>query len=115
MQLASGGSLYPIQRKRDVSSYQRAMGIANGYRGFSRGTSNREVSHQVSNPMNFWRNMMWQNGAKRNEGEGMTISVTHNLDILRRRLLKEIALRQRQRSRKELMMKNKGILGNIGK
>ena len=53
--------------------------------------------------------------SKRNEREGMTISVTQNLDILRRRLLKEIALRERQRTQKELMMKNKGILGNIGK
>jgi hypothetical protein len=59
--------------------------------------------------------MHWQNGAKRNKGEGMTISVTHNLDILRRRLMREIELRERERTRKELMMKTKGILGNIGK
>ena len=65
--------------------------------------------------LNFWKNLIRQNGDKRNEREGMQISVTQNLDILRRRLLKEIALRQRQRQQKELMLKNKGILGNIGK
>ena len=107
-------SLNPIQKKRDVHSYQRLMRIANGYRGFSPGASNREAAQHVSNPIRFWKTR-FGNGAKRNEREGMTISVTHNLDILRRRLLKEIALRERQRNRKELMMKNKGILGNIGK
>ena len=104
-----------MKEKRNGRSYQRAMKIKNGYRGFSRSRLNRDGTYKVVNPINFWKNFIRQNDDKRNEGEGMQISVTQNLDILRRRLLKEIALRQRQRKQKELMMKNKGILGNIGK
>lgn len=99
------GDLRNVNQKRDGRSYQRAAKMKNGFRGFSRPV----------NPLNFWRTLIHQNDNKRNEREGMTISVTQNLDILRRRLLKEIALRERQRTQKELMMKNKGILGNIGK
>jgi len=94
-----------IKSKRDGRSYQRAVKVRNGFRGFSR----------PLDPINYWRKFIQQRDNKRNEREGMTISVTQNLDILRRRLLKEIALRERQRTQKELMMKNKGILGNIGK
>ena len=104
-----------MKEKRKGRSYQRAMKIKNGYRGVSRSALNRGGSYKVVNPLNFWKNLIRQNGDKRNEREGMQISVTQNLDILRRRLLKEIALRQRQRQQKELMLKNKGILGNIGK
>lgn len=107
--------LREMKEKRNGRSYQRAMKIKNGYRGFSRSRLNRDGTYKVVNPINFWKNFIRQNDDKRNEGEGMQISVTQNLDILRRRLLKEIALRQRQRKQKELMMKNKGILGNIGK
>ena len=99
------GDLRNVNQKRDGRSYQRAAKMKSGFRGFSRPV----------NPLNFWRTLIHQNDNKRNEREGMTISVTQNLDILRRRLLKEIALRERQRTQKELMMKNKGILGNIGK
>jgi len=99
------GDFRNVKPKRDGRSYQRAVNMKNGFRGFSRPV----------NPLTFWRNLIHQNDNKRNEREGMTISVTQNLDILRRRLLKEIALRERQRTQKELMMKNKGILGNIGK
>ena len=95
-----------VKSKRDGRSYHRAVNVRNGFRGFSRPVD----------PMNYWRKFIQQRrDNKRNEREGMTISVTQNLDILRRRLLKEIALRERQRTQKELMMKNKGILGNIGK
>ena len=102
--------------KRGARSYLRAMQIKNSFRGFSRANTNRDAPQTHFNPLMFWKNFVRQNdGAKRNEREMMTISVTHNLDILRRRLLKEIALRERQRTQKELMMKNKGILGNIGR
>ena len=107
--------LKELTEKRNGRSYQRAMKIKNGYRGFSRATSNRDGTYKVVNPLNFWKNLIRLNDNKRNEGEGMQISVTQNLDILRRRLLKEIALRERQRKQKELMLRNKGILGNIGK
>ena len=99
------GDLRNVNPKRDGRSYQRPVNMKNGFRGFARPV----------NPLTFWRSLIHQNDNKRNEREGMTISVTQNLDILRRRLLKEIALRERQRTQKELMMKNKGILGNIGK
>jgi len=99
------GELKNMKSKRDARPYQRAVKARNGFRGFARPVD----------PMNYWRNFIQQRDNKRNEREGMTISVTQNLDILRRRLLKEIALRERQRTQKELMMKNKGILGNIGK
>ena len=99
------GELKNVKSKRDARPYQRAVKARNGFRGFARPVD----------PINYWRNFIQQRDNKRNEREGMTISVTQNLDILRRRLLKEIALRERQRTQKELMMKNKGILGNIGK
>jgi len=98
------GKFRNVKSKRDARPY-RAVKVRNGFRGFAR----------PADPMNYWRNFIQQRDNKRNEREGMTISVTQNLDILRRRLLKEIALRERQRTQKELMMKNKGILGNIGK
>ena len=99
------GELKNVKSKRDARPYQRAVKARNGFRGFARPVD----------PINYWRNFIQQRDNKRNEREGMTISVTQNLDILRRRLLKEIALRERQRTQKELMMKNKGILGNIGR
>jgi len=105
--MSNRAAFNPTIKKRGAMSYYR------GRKGKRYRT--REVSHARLNPVSFWKNFMWQNGAKRNKSEGMTISVTHNLDILRRRLMREIELRERERTRKELMMKTKGILGNIGK
>lgn len=107
--------LREMKEKRNGPPYQRAIRIKNGYRGYSRAASGRDGAYKLVSPLDFWKNLVRQNDDKRNEGEGMQISVTQNLDILRRRLLKEIALRERHRKQKELIMKNKGILGNIGK
>lgn len=46
---------------------------------------------------------------------GMSMSITHNLDILRRGLLRELSLRQREQDRRHLMENNKKFLNGIGK
>ena len=96
-----------IQKKWDAGSYKRIPNVAKLHR--NRGN----ILYPISFPLRS--NLNWLNGAKRNKNQGMKFSVTHNLDILRRRLLREIELRQREKTRQEVMMKNKGILGNVGK
>ena len=111
----------------DEKEYQKKNQAKRNWRPFQRKKDgrNKHQGHRLINPINpnhfkngnsVYKSSFQQNEGTRNkEREGMTISVTQNLDILRRRILKEIALRERQRTQKEVMMKNKGLLGNIGK
>ena len=114
----------------DANEYPKKNNAKRNWRPFQRKKDgrNKHQGHRLIrpaidiNPNHFkngnsvYKNSFQQNDGTRNkEREGMTISVTQNLDILRRRILKEIALRERQRTQKEVMMKNKGLLGNIGK
>jgi len=114
----------------DENEYPKKNNAKRNWRPFQRKKDgrNKHQGHRLIrpaidiNPNHFkngnsvYKNSFQQNDGTRNkEREGMTISVTQNLDILRRRILKEIALRERQRTQKEVMMKNKGLLGNIGK
>ena len=111
----------------DEDEYPKKNNAKRNWRPFQRKKDgrNKQQGHRLINPINanhfkngniVYKSSFQQNDGTRNkEREGMTISVTQNLDILRRRILKEIALRERQRTQKEVMMKNKGLLGNIGK
>ena len=111
----------------DENEYPKKNNAKRNWRPFQRKKDgrNKHQGHRLINPINpnhfkngnsVYKSSFQQNEGTRNkEREGMTISVTQNLDILRRRILKEIALRERQRTQKEVMMKNKGLLGNIGK
>ena len=111
----------------DENEYPKKNNAKRNWRPFQRKKDgrNNHQGHRLINPINpnhfkngnnVYKSIFQKNDGMRNkEREGMSISVTQNLDILRRRILKEIALRERQRTQKEVMMKNKGLLGDIGK
>ena len=111
----------------DENEYPKKNNAKRNWRPFQRKKDgrNNHQGHRLINPINpnhfkngnnVYKSIFQKNDGTRNkEREGMSISVTQNLDILRRRILKEIALRERQRTQKEVMMKNKGLLGDIGK